>query len=154
MPDISMISTAFGSLKAATEIVKFLRDCDLSIERAEMKLKLADLVEALADMKIELVDLQDNLINKDKRIAELEEAFQTKTSLIRREDAYYEIDSGGNAVGIPFCLRCWENDHKKRQLVQDAKNYQARVCTSCGHQYNQHRAILIQPSAYPTKGKI
>lgn len=139
MVDIALIATALKSLKTATDIAKFLRESDLSLERAELKLKLADLVSALADAKIQVVEIQETLQEKDKRIAELEEAFQMKDKLVRRYDAYYNADETGNPVGVPYCLRCWENDHKKHQLVIKAGSNRSRtVCTSCGHEYVRH----------------
>ncbi len=145
MPDIAAIAAALNSLKAATDIARFLRESDLSLERAELRLKLADLIGALADTKIELVDLQATLSEKDQRITELEEAFQSKDTLLRRYDAYYASDEHGNPIGVPFCLRCWENDHKKRQLVYDAKDRHTRMCTSCAHRYQGRLAEEIQP---------
>lgn len=146
MPDLATIGAALSSLKAATDIAKFLRESDLSLERAELKLKLADLLSSLADAKIELVEVQETLAEKDKRIAELEDAFQNKDSFVRQFDAYYKTDENGEPIGVPYCLRCWENDHKKRQLVHDSKNYRTRVCTSCGHQYEGSLARDIQPT--------
>lgn len=145
MPDISTIAAALSSLKAATDIAKFLRESDLSLERAELKLKLADLVGALADAKIELIEVQETLTEKDKRIADLEEAFQNKDALVRHYDAYYQADEAGNPLGVAYCLRCWENDHKKRQLVRDAKDRFSRVCTTCGHRYEGRLAAEINP---------
>lgn len=146
MTDLATIGAALTSLKTATDIVKFLRESDLSLERAEFKLKLADLLCSLADAKVELVEVQETLVEKDKRIAELEEAFQSKDSLVRRYDAYYTANEIGEPIGVPYCLRCWENEHKKRQLVHESKNYRIRVCTSCGHQYEGRLAGEIQPS--------
>jgi hypothetical protein len=145
MPDLATIGAALSSLKTATDIVKFLRESDLSLERAELKLKLADLLSSLADAKIELVEVQETLLEKDKRISELEDAFQKKDSLVRQRDAYYTADENGKPIGVPYCLRCWENDHKQRQLVHDSKEYRIRVCTSCGHQYEGRLAGNIEP---------
>ena len=144
MPDIAAISAILGSLKTATEIAKFIRESDLSLERAELKLKVADLVGALADVKLELVGLQETFAAKEQRIKELEEAFQAKDRLVRQHDAYYRTDEQGKPVGVPFCLRCWENEHKHRQLVHDAKEYRIRLCTSCGHRYEGRLAGDIQ----------
>jgi len=143
MAYLATISAALGSLKAATDIAKFLRESDLSLEKAELKLKLADLVSALADAKMELVEVQDLLIEKDKRIVELQEAFEIKDNLIRHNDAYYFIDSEGKAFGIPYCLRCWENDHRKRQLVQDPNDHRKKICTTCGQKYDGFMASDI-----------
>lgn len=145
MPDITTIGAALSSLKTATDIVKFLRESDLSLERAELKLKLADLLSSLADAKIELVEVQEALAEKDKQIAALEDAFHNKDSLMRRYDAYYTVDQNGEPTGVPYCLRCWENEHKKRQLVHDSKEYRIKVCTSCGHRYEGRQTGDISP---------
>lgn len=147
MPDIATIGAALSSIKTATDIAKFLRESDLSVEKAELKLKLADLLGSLADAKIELANVQEELAEKDKKIAELVSAFEVKDELIRNEDAYYAKDQQGEAVGKPYCLRCWENDHKQRQLVRSAKDHRIKVCTSCGHQYDNLSVREIFPGA-------
>ena len=119
----------------------------MSFERAELKLKLADLLGSLADAKVELVEVQDALIKKDKRIIELEEAFQSKDSFVRNNDAYYAVDANGNPSGVPFCLRCWESEHRKRQLIHVSTDWRTRVCTSCGHKYEGRLASDINPPA-------
>jgi hypothetical protein len=136
MPDIATIGAALSSIKTATDIAKFLRQSDLSLEKAELKLKLADLLVSLADAKVELVEVQEELQQKDKKIAELTSAFEAKDDLVRRGDAYYVMDERGEATGKPFCLRCWESDHKQRQLVRSPTDHRTLVCTSCGHQYD------------------
>lgn len=146
MPDITTIATVLSSLKTATDIAKFLRESDLSIERAELKLKLADLIGALAETKIELAELQDTISSKDKRITELEEAFQTKDSLVRFGDAMYAKSANGQATGVAYCLRCWESDHKQRQLIASPSlGRQENVCTSCGQKYNGGSSYRIEP---------
>jgi hypothetical protein len=145
MPDLTTISAALSSLKSAIDIAKFLRETDLSLEKAELKLKFAELVSKLADTKIELVEIQDVLIEKDKRISELEEAFEIKSTIIRHGDAYYVANAEGNPVGVPYCLRCWENDHKKRQIVYVAKDHFTRLCTTCGQKYDGRMTYEIQP---------
>ena len=144
MPDITTITAVLSSLKTATDIAKFLRETDLSLEKAELKLKLADLVSALAEAKLELIDVQETIAGKDKRIAELEAAFQSKDELVRKYDAYYHVNDKGKPAGVPYCLRCWESDHRKRQLVCDAKDRFQRVCTGCGQRYNGRLADDIE----------
>ncbi len=46
--DIAAIGSLLSSLKTATDIAKFIKDSDVSLEKAETKLKLAELVSALA----------------------------------------------------------------------------------------------------------
>jgi hypothetical protein len=145
VPDIATISAVLNSLKIATDITKYFRKSDFSLEKAEMKLKVADLVGALAEAKLELVEIQDLIIEKDRIIAELRDAFESKSSLIRNDDAYYEADSEGNPSGVAFCLRCWESEHKKRQLVRVAKEPRMNGCTNCGQRYEDWRTQEIGP---------
>jgi hypothetical protein len=149
MPDIASIAAVFTSIKTATDIVKLLRESDLSLERAELKLRLADLVSALAEAKMDLTEIQEVLVAKDKRITELEEAFESKDALVKQNDAFYVADENGNPAGAPYCFRCWENDHKKRQLVHDSKEWRKRVCTACGHRYDGNLAFDIPPKEKP-----
>lgn len=145
MADLATIGAALSSLKTATEIVKVIRESDINLEKAELKLKLADLLVLLADTKIELVEVQDALIDKDKKIADLEYSFQNKESLIRQGDAYYLVDKNSDPIGVAYCLRCWENEHKTRQLVKSSKDRFVNVCTTCGHQYPSYRTEQILP---------
>ena len=144
MPDIATIGAALSSLKTATDIAKFLRASDFDLEKAELKLRMADMVSALADAKLELVDVQEEILEKEKVIAELKEAFENKDQLVRRYDAYYESDENGVPIGVSYCLRCWEGDHKKRQLVYDAKEHNKRVCTGCGQRYEGRLSAEIR----------
>ena len=47
------ISSVLSSIKAATDIAKLVRESGLTLEKAEVKLKLAELVEKLADAKLD-----------------------------------------------------------------------------------------------------
>jgi hypothetical protein len=47
--DVAAIGSLLGSLKTATDIAKFVRESSVSLERAELKMKLAQLIEALSN---------------------------------------------------------------------------------------------------------
>jgi hypothetical protein len=130
MADIVTIGAFLTSVKNATEIAKAIRNVDVSLEKAETKLKMAELIESLADAKIQAAEILDILKAKDEKILELERAFELKSQLVRKHDAYYEADSSGNPVGKPYCSHCWEVDHKTIHLVTSPK-YQHRDCQVC-----------------------
>lgn len=146
MPDIAAIGTILSSLKTATDIAKFLRETDLSLERAELKLKLADLVSALADAKIEMASVQEVVAEKDKRIQELENAFQSKDTLVRSRDAYYRKGDDGQPIGEPYCVRCWDVDHKQYRLQHEPKDRFVKVCSVCGTRYEARMVQGIAPA--------
>jgi len=137
MPDITVISAALTSIKTATDIAKALKAVDLSMEKADLKIQLAGLMEALADTKVQLLDLREVIATRDARIAELEEAFAKKHDLVRAHDAYYHIGSENEPTGRPHCLRCWEVEHKLYTLASDPREHRSRICTACGTLYTR-----------------
>lgn len=134
MPDIATISTFLTSIKSATEIAKAIKAVDSSLEKAETKLKIAELLESLADAKIQAVEIQEVIHEKDRRINELEEAFAFKSKLIRQRDAYYETDESGKPVGSPYCSHCWEVKHKAIHLNYGL-HMRFRACPACNTAY-------------------
>lgn len=145
MADFGTIAAVLNNIKVATDIAKAIRESDHSIERAELKLKLAEMISALADAKIEVTDVQQLISEKERQIAELEEAFQTKDALVKRFDAYYHVDSDGAPTGEPFCMSCWQVKHKKFNLQQLVSDRYVRVCVACGNQYSSRLAGIIVP---------
>ena len=73
MVDMAAISQVLSSIKAASDIAKLLKETDISLEKAETKLKLAELVGALADAKLELAEVQ-NLLLSPQRLAAMSKA--------------------------------------------------------------------------------
>ena len=140
MPDLALFGAALTSLKTATEIAKTLPDNDLAVEKAEFKLKLADIIGALADARVELAELQETVSAKDARIVHLEQAFAAKDSLVRYRDAMYRVGADGQRTGQPLCLRCWEADHQQRGLIESAVGHEIAFCNVCKSSYNSARA--------------
>lgn len=73
MDPISLITSAITSLKTATEITQLLKVSDEDYIRSELKLRLAELMNALADAKISIAELKLLLQEKDEKIRELEQ---------------------------------------------------------------------------------
>ena len=142
MPDIVTIGAFLSSVKNATDIAKAIRSADSSLERAEMKLKMADLLESLADAKIQAVEIQELVAEKDKRIAELQSAFGFKGKLVRDCDAYYEMGADGAPTGAPYCSRCWEVDQKLVHVTEFS--HHESHCGSCKTPYRRLRVPNYQ----------
>jgi len=129
MPDITTISAFFGSIKTATELAKAIKGADLSLEKAETKLQMAELISALADAKIHAAEIQDLLQEKDERIKELEKSLDNKSKLIRHEGKYFESNKNGNPIGDPYCSNCWES--QKKAIHLDIIAGELHKCPSC-----------------------
>ena len=143
MTDGATIGAMLASIKTATEIAKLLKDADVSLEKAELKLKLADLMGALADVKMEALEVQELVAARDMRVSELESALELKSATKRQGDAYYAIDEQGVPHGNPYCMRCWEVDHRLLSLQHSASDYRRWECPNCHTQFNQYHVSKI-----------
>lgn len=128
MADLASVATVLTGIKTATEIAKTLKDIDVSIERAELKLQMAELISALADTKISAAEIQELVLEKDKEIQDLKNMLMLKDKVIRFGDAYYSLNNSGKATGSPYCSHCWESESKLIHL--HSKGVQ-RICASC-----------------------
>ncbi|MCX6675443.1 MAG: hypothetical protein NTW84_03385, partial [Methanothrix sp.] len=136
MTDMAVISTILGSVKTATDIAKLIIDSGNTLEKAELKLRLAELISNLADTKIKVTEVQELLNAKNTRIQELEVAFQTKENLVRFKDAYYKVNDAGSPVGEPYCMKCWQVEHKAYELHVKASRTYNKVCPVCNTEYD------------------
>lgn len=145
MADLATITTILGNIKIATDIAKAIRDTDVAIERAELRLRLAEMIGALADAKIEVTEVQELLRDKEHELRELKDAFESKDELVKRYDGYYVKDENGQAVGEPYCVSCWQTKHKRFNLQYVAGDRQLKACVSCGSKYNSRLAQNLAP---------
>jgi ribosomal protein L37AE/L43A len=128
LPDLATIATALSSIKTATEIAKLIKSGEKSLEQAEYKLKVAELVGALADAKIEIAGIQDIILEKDKKISSLEERFNLRESMVW-EKPYYWKKSTDQKDG-PFCQQCFDNEQKAIRL-QGEDGAGVWTCNTC-----------------------
>jgi hypothetical protein len=125
--DVATVGSLLSSIKTATEIAKFVKDADLSIEKAETKFKLAELVSALADARLEAAEIQQAILVRDERIRELEEQAKIRANLKWREPCYWLPNS--ESLEEPYCQHCYDGSQKLVRLHSDnAGQYQCRVC--------------------------
>lgn len=144
MPDIASITAIVSSLRTASDIAKILREAGQSFAKAELQLKLADLMTALAEARGETASVQEIILEKDGRIRELEEALKVKEAL-RYEAPYYWLMVDGNRDG-PFCQNCYDKDGKLVRLQTYDNGY--FECKACGNSFTtaafrQHRDSVI-----------
>jgi len=131
MTDMAGVSLVLSSIKAATDIARLLKDTNLSLEKAEAKLKLAELVGSLADAKIQIAEVQDLLLEREAKIKKLEERADTKKNVLWEAPWYWHMD-GGKKDG-PFCQQCYDKDSALIRL-QDLENGYW-ICNTCQNTY-------------------
>lgn len=126
MEPISTISTILSSVKSATDIAKLIKDSKTSLEEAEVKLKMAELISTLADIKIELSEVQVSQRAKDEKILELERLLEKKEKMTFDKNMYWmEGDR------VPFCKVCFEQNSKYHHLEYHDKDQWGRAYHYC-----------------------
>lgn len=147
MPDITSITAAIGGLKAATEVAKFLRDTDQAFKAADLKLRIAELVDGLATAKLSLAEIQDVLAERDAEIKRLTTALRLKDEVVRYQDAYYTKNESGKASGDPYCSFCFEAKAVLVHINQSPKDRSQSVCPNCKNVFNWQRRQNPSPDA-------
>jgi hypothetical protein len=146
--DLTIVSTLLGSIKTATEIAKLIKDSEMSLEKAEIKLKLAELISALADAKIEVTEVQQALHDKDSEIRKLQEQFKLKQKL-QWQQPYYWLMEDSNKSG-PFCQHCYDKAQELIRLQGNGDGYWE--CKACKNNYTDatHKGFLSEliPRSY------
>jgi hypothetical protein len=129
--DIASVSALVGSLKAATDIAKFMRESATSLEKAEAKLKLAELISAIADAKVEASQVQQEILMRDERIRDLEGKLKLQTEVTWEKPFYWRLLSGSKDG--PFCQRCYDVDSKLLRLQGNGEGHWD--CKGCKSEY-------------------
>ena len=131
MLDLASINGILTGIKTATDIAKSLREIDISLEKAETKLKLAELIGALADAKMSIADIQLLLEEKDKEIFELKKNLEIKTNVVYEKPSYWLVN--GDKKDGPFCQKCYDDNHKLVRLQGGKNDYW--TCSVCKEKF-------------------
>lgn len=141
MSDPIAISTAIATIKNAIDILKALRSADLTLDKAENKIKLAQLYELLAEAKMQIAEIRELLIDSEAKIAELTKSLEFKGILHRIGDAYFEKDENGDPFGDPYCSICVETGKPAIHLIEGKREF---TCGACGGTFQERRIRLAQ----------
>lgn len=126
--DIAALASLLTSLKTATDIAKLIRESDTSLEKAETKLKLAELVSALADAKLGAAEVQQVILDRDEEIRRLRAEAKVTAELVWRQPCYYLANTHG--VEEPFCQNCYDSTKTLARLHDDGRGrYECKVCS-------------------------
>ena len=132
MSEIAAIGSILTSVKTATDIAKLLKNSTVSLEQAETKLKLAELVGSLADAKLEIAEIRDLIMEKDKQIKKLIESQKLKGKMHWKDAVYYCKTEEGEFVG-PFCPQCYDSENKVIRLQKVSQGHWR--CMTCQNNF-------------------
>lgn len=144
MSDIIAITAGIQSIKLAIDIAKDLRSVTTSYKDAEIKLKIADLFEALAEAKMQLVDTQEENFNLKKKIKELEKSLSKRDEVIFKDGYYYaKIPEEGKPTG-PFCPNCYTKYNRLSILTKQSGEFLVfgeYLCPGCDKNFGNKQGM-------------
>lgn len=136
------LGQVIGSITAAIGLAKELVAVDKAVDQAQWKLKLAELTSALADTKVGVVDLKEEIDSRDKEIERLKLAFAFQGETIKKHNMIYEMQEGGDPVGMPFCPRCLAVDGRYINLTGLEKPGRPAQCPQCKSDFDRQSEYL------------
>jgi hypothetical protein len=144
--DMTQVPALLGSIKTAFEITKMLRETDASLEKAESKMRLAELISTLADAKIEVTEIQQVLLSKDAEIRELQEKLKIKAQLQWESPYYWRVD--GTEKDGPFCQHCYDKNRELIRLQGNGEGYwECKACKN-GVTDSTHKGFQVSTVAF------
>ncbi len=126
--DIASISAALAGIKSATEIAKIIKDSGASLEQAEVKLQLADLISALADAKIEIANIREAVSEKEAQIKQLKQILDLKENIVWQKPYYFVVE--GDKKDGPYCQKCYDSKQQLIHLQGEEGWWQCHECQS------------------------
>jgi hypothetical protein len=132
---------ALSGLKRASEVVAALIRGDVTLEKAELKVKLADVLGELADARTAVIQAREELKDNEREMDRLRDAVRLREEVVRTGDAYFRKDASGSPSGAPFCSYCIEKDGRFFHLTDHAAN-RTRVCPHCKNAVEMRRSFL------------
>jgi hypothetical protein len=146
--DLAAIGSLLTGVKTASDIAKLIKDSGSTLEQAEIKLKLADLISALADVKVEAAGVQQTLLEAQQRIRELEEQAALKAALVWRQPAYWRKAEDGSSE-LPYCQPCYDTDGRLSVLNIVAEGFFA--CRTCDKVFETSERLKHEAQAAAEK---
>lgn len=132
---MASVYEAASGLATAVELIKAAMAAGDALDRADLKFKLAEALNALADARISVADAKEELSRAYKELDELDAKLKLKDTTVRVYDAYYSVDEDGGPKGDPYCSRCWETEHTLIHLVRGERSEPVNHCPACKQKY-------------------
>lgn len=121
--DANQIISGVAALKHSLDITKFIFDSSGTLDKAILRSKLAELMDALSSVRVEMV-------LKDEKIAELTAQMKVKTELLYIKPFYYSGEDRHN----PFCAQCKDKNSTAVRLYEYNPGYWE--CKTCASKYS------------------
>lgn len=144
----------FKVLKIISDIGSGIIKAESSLEKAVLKQKLDEMMDALFLVKQNLRELEEISLEKGKEIDELKGKLSNKNKTVRYLNARYHLNNIGEPTWIAFCATCWSMDLKLIPLTMTPSSAKVRGHYYCGCKNTiETRTSPLQVDYYITSNK-
>lgn len=127
------IAGAISAVGASISLVKEIRGIDVDVDKAELKLKIADLATSLSDAKLALVEVREQVQAQEAQLADMRALLnQRETKTVEFNGKRYFLGVNGLPAGAPLCPVC-ERKGLFLQIAQDRSKGVSGACYQCPH---------------------
>lgn len=128
--DLATIQAGMASVQSGIQLTKLLASTFGTLDRAEQKLKLAELMSALADAKIALASALEQMADLDKKVTERAKLDAVKKWFV--DGVYVLLDERDSPRDGPFCSRCFDVDSRLVRPANDRTGERGMgICPQC-----------------------
>jgi hypothetical protein len=122
-------SEIIATLKGATDIAKVVIGASGTLDKVDLKLRLADLMGELATARTQAADLEDTIRCLSEDLAEARKKLNFAGTMQYEAPYYFNVASGQRDG--PYCPTCWEG-HVKLAIHLYEWSRGSWVCNACG----------------------
>ncbi len=123
-----------GGISAATEGLKILnelRKIDKDLDKAELKLRLTEIVDKLLDSKQALQEAQEREFALRNELRHLEARLEDTGRLEDQDGLLFRLDDADTRVGEPYCNQCHVKEGKLYRLLYGPYFGGSHKCSNC-----------------------
>jgi hypothetical protein len=128
------IATGLTQLSHALKLVKELNNVDREFDKADLKIKIAELAGKLVSFQTTLADAREAIAAKDVEISRLKDALKIVPKLAMCDGFLYGTNAKGEPDGHPYCPRCHTSDSRFMRTV-GGTDLHISVCPECKQEY-------------------
>ena len=133
--DITSISAAIGSLKAAGEIAKGIVDLksseEISKKVIDLQFQILAAQDSAMDAKAQCIELVQQNFELSRQVSDLREQINARAAMTFRDNVYWRQVEGGAEEG-PFCPKCNDGPAKSAARMASRPDQHWWNCPACG----------------------
>lgn len=139
---INEINGVLTGLSAAAGITKGIVHAESALEKAELKFRLAELMQHIAEAQAQMADIKISSLAKDEEIRGLLEKLKVHENLVRDSGVYYRSTDEGKPYGEAICSNCWDVKKTLVHLVQPTATWKLK-CPNCKQDYGSGKVRRV-----------